>query len=85
MTGHSLAEWAAVGSLGLSAVGLLALALAFVDADLGYFSPLRLLDTDLGARVVVAVFNASTAACDFCRDAAALLILLTTSPKGATR
>lgn len=83
MTGHSWSEWAAVLSLGLSAVGLLALALAFADATLAYFDPRRLLDTDLGARAVVAVFNVLSVARDFCRDAAALLILLTTSPKGA--
>lgn len=43
----------------------------------------RVLGTDAGARLVVAVFNTTAAARDFCRDTAALLILLLTSPKGA--
>lgn len=83
MSGTSPAEWASAGSLGLSAISLIGLALAFADADLAYFDPRRLLDTDAGARAVVAVFNASAAVRDFYRDAAALLLLLTTSPKGA--
>ena len=32
-------EWASSGSAGLSAVSLIALAMAFVDADLAYFDP----------------------------------------------
>lgn len=63
-----------------------------VDADRSDFRPQALaslpvprllLDTDAGARLTVAVFNAKQSARDFYRDAAALLILLTTSPKGA--
>lgn len=34
---HSPAEWAAYGFLGLVPVGLLLLALAFADADPGYY------------------------------------------------
>ncbi len=83
MSGTSPAEWASAGCAGLSAINLICLAMAFADADLAYFDPRRLLDTDAGARAVVAVFNASTAVRDFYRDAAALLLLLTTSPKGA--
>lgn len=36
---HTPAEWAAAGSLGLSAISLIALALAFADADAAYFDP----------------------------------------------
>lgn len=43
----------------------------------------RALATVPGTRLVVAVSNAPAAAREFCRDAAALAILLTTSPKGA--
>ncbi|WP_435279105.1 hypothetical protein [Streptomyces sp. 1222.5] len=79
----SPADWAAAGSLGLSAIGLIAFALAFADADLAYFDPRRLLDTDLGARLLVEAARLRDAVCDGSRDAAALVILLTTSPKGA--
>lgn len=43
----------------------------------------RLLATVPGTRLVVAVSNVSVRAREFGRDAAALLILLCTSPKGA--
>lgn len=43
----------------------------------------RVLGTVPGTRLVVAVSNVPQAARDFCRDAAALALLLTTSPKGA--
>jgi hypothetical protein len=43
----------------------------------------RVLGTVPGARLVVAASNAPQAARDFYRDAAALALLLTTSPKGA--
>jgi hypothetical protein len=36
---HTAAEWASAGSLGLSAISLIRLALAFADADGGYFDP----------------------------------------------
>lgn len=55
------------------------------DADPADFDPRRLLDTDRGARLVVGVFNARHAFREFVRDAAALVLLLTTSPKGALR
>ena len=39
MSTHSPTEWAAAGSLGLSSISLIALALAFADADAAYFDP----------------------------------------------
>lgn len=39
MSGTSPAEWAAAGSLGVSAISLIGLAMAFADADLAYFDP----------------------------------------------
>ena len=82
---HSPAEWAESLSLGVSAAALVGLVLAFADADPGYFDPRRLLDTDTAARLIVAFFNAKTAMREFVLDAAALALLLTTSPqKGAT-
>jgi len=43
----------------------------------------RLLATVPGTRLVMAAHRVHTASRDVCRDAAALLILLLTSPKGA--
>ncbi|MFI8301506.1 hypothetical protein ACIGCZ_36985 [Streptomyces nigra] len=39
MSTHTPAEWAAAGSLGLTSISLIALALAFADADAAYFDP----------------------------------------------
>ena len=39
MSATSPAEWASAGSAGLCAVSLIALAMAFVDADAAYFDP----------------------------------------------
>lgn len=39
MSAATPAEWAAAGSLGVSAIGLVALALAFAEADADYFDP----------------------------------------------
>ncbi|HEY9353724.1 MAG TPA: hypothetical protein VIP28_10750 [Nocardioides sp.] len=36
---HTPTEWLAAGSLGLTAISLIRLALAFVDTDLAYFDP----------------------------------------------
>lgn len=96
MTGHTPAEWAAVGSLGLSAVGLLALALSFADADARYFDPRPVVRRALEVGSLRPVWQVAIhaghdvnravhASHEAFRDAAALLILLTTSPKGATR
>ena len=79
----TLADWVSALSLGVSGIALIAFALAFADADASYFDPRRLLDTDAGARVVVAFFNAKATVRDACLDVAALIVLLTTSPKGA--
>jgi ABC-type phosphate transport system auxiliary subunit len=87
VTAASPADWAAAGSLGLSAIGLIALALAFADADLAYFDPRRLLDTDLGGRLLVEIARAKHTVRDASRDAAvsaaALLMLLTAAPESA--
>ena len=39
MTAATPAEWASAGFGGLSAISLIALGLAFADADLAYFDP----------------------------------------------
>jgi hypothetical protein len=53
----SPADWAAAGSAGLGALGLICLALAFVDADPADLDPRpavrRALDTGTGARLLV--------------------------------
>jgi hypothetical protein len=107
----SLAEWLSSGCLGLVAVGLIRLALAFADADLAYFDPRPAIYRAVYVvrwvvyRVRLAVHTARSALesgdwddllnavskvkqtlrplAEAFRDAAALLILLTTSPKGA--
>jgi len=85
------AEWASAGSLGVTAIALIGLALAFVDADPGYFDPRPLLGRAGDRLLVEAVRARATAEAavrpsrEACRDATALLILLTTSPKGALR
>ncbi len=99
---HSLSEWMSAGSLGLSAISLIALALAFADAD---FDPRPLLarahqlavfaarDLDRAVAAVrhelaphaMAVRHAVYGGREIVRDLAALLLLLTTSPKGALR
>lgn len=87
MTGHTASEWAAVLSLGLSAASLIALVLAFADASLAYFDPRRADESERAVPVLLVVGPALYAVrrplCDAVLDAAALLILLTTSPKGA--
>lgn len=108
---HTPAEWAESLLPGVGAVGLIALALAFADADLAYFDPrpavrraayvLRLAvyrvrlavhaarmalesgDWDGLLCAVANVKHAVRPSVEACRDVAALLILLTTSPKGA--
>jgi hypothetical protein len=76
VTAATLADWAAFSCLGLSlsAAGAIPVVL-WVDAD-------YLLVDDwqaAGDRLLVE----TTRARDFCRDAAALVILLTTSPEAA--
>jgi hypothetical protein len=84
VTAASFSDWAAAGFLGLSAIGLIALALAFADADLAYFDPRPLLDTGLGARVLVEIVGARYTARD-ALVAVALLLSPASAPKGATR
>lgn len=87
MTGHTPAEWAAALSLGLSAIALIALAVAFADANLAYFDPRRADESDRAVPVLLvvgpALHDVRRSLRDALLDAAALLILLTTSPKGA--
>lgn len=89
MSAASPSEWAAAGSLGLSAISLIALALAFADADAGYFDPryqlARVVESGRLDALLVQVGPARVAARDAVLDAAALVLLLTTSPKGALR
>lgn len=80
---HTPTEWAASFLPGIGAVGVIAFALAFAGADAAYFDPRRLLDTDIAARLIVAFFNAKTSVREAVLDVAALIVLLTTSPKGA--
>ncbi len=92
---HGPAEWAQMVSLAVSLYAACSSPyFLLVDADPSDFRlqalaslplPRLLLDTDAGGRLTVAVFNAKCAVRDFCRDAAALVLLLTTSPKGALR
>ncbi|WP_329336196.1 hypothetical protein OG252_13395 [Streptomyces sp. NBC_01352] len=87
MAATSPAEWAAAGSLGVTSVSLIAFALSFADADLGYFNPrhplARLVESGRLDWLLITVGPARVAIRDAVLDLAALLILLTTSPKGA--
>lgn len=87
MAAASLADWAAAGSVGLFAIGLIALPLAFVDANLAYFDPRRADESERALPILLAVgpalYDVRRSLVDTSRDVAALLILLTTSPKGA--
>lgn len=89
MNAASSAEWAAAGFLGLSAISVIALAVAFADADLGYFDPRpvlsRLVESGRLDPLLVMVGPALVAVRDVALDVAALALLLTTSPKGALR
>lgn len=83
----SLTDLTASLSLGTSAVALIALALCFADADLADFDPrpalARLVESGRLDWLLLAVGPALFAAREAARDAAALLILLTTRPTGA--
>lgn len=85
----SLADWFAFLSLGIAVhAGFSVFYFLFVEADLADFDPRpavrRALDTDLGARAVVAVFNARTAVREAALDVTALLILLTATPEATS-
>lgn len=76
-------DWVAAGALGLTAISLIALALAFADADAGYFDPRRLITSGRLDPLLIVIGPALAAIRDTALDVAALAILLTTSPKGA--
>ena len=80
MTTHSPADWAAAGCLGLSAIGLIALAVAFADADLADFDPRpalsRLVESGRLDPLLVAVVTAKAATREAALTVAALLMLL---------
>ena len=94
---HSLAEWAAFLSLGISVHGALSVPYFLtVDADLADFNPRptvsRVLESGRLDLLLIAVADAKYdvrqavhASREACRDAAALLLLLTTTPKGQLR
>lgn len=84
---HSLAEWFAFLLLGVSAAALVQLVVAFADAELAYFDARPALRT-AGDRLLVEAVRAKDSVLNFPRDAAislaALLLLLSAPPKGAT-
>jgi hypothetical protein len=79
---HTLAEWGAYLLLGLVPVGVIGFALAFAEADAGYFDPRPAL---LAARdrLLVELVRVRPVIRDTALAAAALLFLLT-APNGAT-
>lgn len=87
MSATTPAEWAAAGSLGVTAISLIAFAVAFAPADAGYFDPryhvARLVESGRLDWLLITVGPVVAASRDTARDAAALLILLTTKPQGA--
>ncbi|MGW0577306.1 hypothetical protein ACWD25_15315 [Streptomyces sp. NPDC002920] len=94
MSGHatSLVEWAQMVSLAVSLYAAVSAPyFLLVDAEVwAWPRPLtaavdRVLATRPGTRLVVAASNIPAAARDLYRDAAALVLLLTTAPKGALR
>ncbi|MGW1615734.1 hypothetical protein ACWCQZ_41060 [Streptomyces sp. NPDC002285] len=84
---HTPAEWAAAGSLGLTAISLISFALSFAGADAAYFDPRRplgrLVESGHIDPLLITVGPALASARNAVLDAAALLILLTTRPQGA--
>lgn len=84
MSAASSADWLSAGSLGVTAIALIALELAFVDADLAYFDPRPLLGRARD-RVLVEAVNARLAVQRAALSLAALLMLLTSNAPEATR
>jgi hypothetical protein len=99
MHATSPAEWASAASLGLTAIALIGLGLAFADADLAYFDPRPVLGR-AGDRFLVHVANARFDAREMAAEArvyirlsvreaavstAALVALLTPSPSESAR
>jgi len=74
---------AAAVSLGLIPVGVIGFVLAFAPANAAYFDPRRADEVALALPLLIAVGPRWFAIRETALDAAALLILLTTSPKGA--
>lgn len=89
MPAADLNDWAAAGSLGLSAIALIALALAFADADPADFDPRpavrRAIDSGRIDPALVAITSARHAARDAAISTAALLMLLAPASPEATR
>ncbi|MGQ4350507.1 hypothetical protein [Streptomyces sp. SAS_275] len=86
---HSLAEWAEALLLALSLYSAgAALVFLICDADASDFDPRRplaaLLNSGRVDPLLIAIVSARTAVRDAVLDAAALVLLLTTSPNGAT-
>ncbi|NED73322.1 hypothetical protein G3I51_13415 [Streptomyces sp. SID9944] len=83
MSAATATEWLTAAGLATAAFIPGALLILGLDHDLRrpHVNLHHLLDTDLGARTVVAVFNAKTSIRGTARDMAALVILLTTSPE----
>lgn len=84
---HTLAEWVAYLSLGLVPVGAIGFVLAFADSDASWFDPRwhcsRLVESGRLDALLITIVSARVAVHDAVLDAAALIVLLTTSPKGA--
>lgn len=85
---HTLAEWAAMFCMATS--GYAAFSVFYfllVDAAVGDFDPrpalARFVESGRLDPLLIAVSNVSSVARDAALDAAALIVLLTTSPKGA--
>jgi hypothetical protein len=78
---------AAAVSLGLVSVGVFGVVLAFAYANAAYFDPRRFDESDRAVPVLLVVGpvlgNVRRSVRDVALDAAALILLLTTSPKGA--
>lgn len=88
MTTHTPADWAAFLSLGLSVSSAVSIPFwLFVDAELADFDPRpalsRLVESGRLDPLLIRVGPAWVAVRETARDAAALVVLLTTSPKGA--
>jgi hypothetical protein len=82
---HTPAEWLAFLSLGLSLSSATASPfLLLVDADHFAWPDCRpLLESRAGDWLLVELVNAKATVREACLNAAALIVLLTTSPKGA--
>lgn len=79
MSAVSSADWLSAGSLGVTAIALVGLGVAFVDADLAYFDPRPLL-ARARDRVLVGAVNARHTVRDAALSLAALLMLLNPAP-----